>query len=164
MRFLINNWFSLLCYVVIDICVYFLTALSLQPFGYRLTSWELVFLIPILIATPFLFILVGRYALKTQGSSIKDLSSVILVCIIGLLLTPSIAYFKHSNGNLNLTSLYFSYVEPLDVTIQTFKSNWDVFMLGKGLPGIISGGICSFIPTLLMWIGLRWQSRKHPSL
>lgn len=151
-------------YVGIEIGVYFLMALSLQLFGNLQNSWELMFLIPILIATPLLFILTGRYALKTQGSSIKDLISVLLVCIIGLLLTPGMAYYiKPPGENYSINSFYFLYVTPLDVTIQFFKKYWNTLMIGKGVSGLLAGGICSFIPTLLMWIGLRWQSRKYTS-
>ncbi len=162
MSLLKNNLISLVWYVGIGVGVCLLTGLPQTLFGNHLTSWELVFSIPILIVTPFLFILAGRYALKTQGSSLKDLVSVLLVCIIGFLATPNIAYFKPPGlcGN----TLYFLYLVPLDATIQVFINDWDALMIGKGIPGLISGGICSFIPTLLMWIGLRWRSRKQPSL
>jgi hypothetical protein len=161
-----NNWLSLLCYIVIGIVVYLLDSLSSFNQG---LLWNLVVSIPILIATPILFILVGRYALKSQGSSIKDLVSVLLVCVIGFLLTPGMAYFKqHNAGDFSFGSLYFLYEAPLDVLNLFFKNNssswWDPLMVGKGVPGLLSGGFFSFIPTLLMWIGLRWQSRSHPSL
>jgi hypothetical protein len=70
MPLLKNNLLSLMWYFGISVGVYVLTGLSI---GYRLTSRELGFSIPLLIATPILYILVGRYALKTQGSNIKDL-------------------------------------------------------------------------------------------
>lgn len=159
-----NNLFSLVYYVGIEIIVFFLTALSI---GNRTTPWNLAISIPILIATPFLFILAGRYALKTLGSSIKDLVSVLLVFIIGLLLTPGLAFLNTHNVHLSGNELYFLYTVPLDATIEVFNNHWssrDLLMVGKGLSGLLALGLCSFIPTLLMWLGLRWRSRKYPSL
>lgn len=163
LSFLTNIFLSFVYYVVIEVGVYLLTVSSI---GIQRSTWDLVVTIPILIATPILFILAGRYALERQGSSIKDLVSVILVCIIGFLLTPGLAFFKPHHVNLSGNEFYFLYVIPLDATIQVFKNNWgsgDLLMIGKGLIGLLPGGLCSFLPTLLMWLGLRWQSHKHPS-
>lgn len=157
-----NNWLSLVCYIVIGIVVYFLSALSIVS---QSLLWNLVVLIPILIATPILFILVGRYALKSQGSNIKDLTSVLLVCILGILITPHIAYFKpHHGASLSIGALYFLYATPLGELIMSFGKNLNggnAFGIREVLPRIILGVIFSIIPTLLMWIGLRWRSRKH---
>ncbi len=165
MLLLKNNLLSLVCYVAILLVLFFLGMLSILN---QTNLWGLVIFIPLLIATPILFILTGRYALKPQGSRIKDLISVLLVCIIGLLLTPGMAYFKrHGSGDWSLNSAYFLYVSFLDTVVGLIANNngssWDPLMVGKGVPGLLSGGIFSVIPTLLMWLGLRWKTRKQPS-
>lgn len=158
-----NNLLSLFCYFVISVAVYLLAGYSSLIVGHQPSEWDLLFSIPLLIATPILFILAGRYALKFQGSGITDLISVFLVCLLGLICTPHMAFFKpKSVGDLNVASFYFSYITPLAFTGQVFKNNWDPW--GQGVSALYIGSLYSVIPTILMWLGVRWRGRKHPTL
>lgn len=164
LRLIKNNLLALVLYFVISLVTDLLAGYSSEALGNHMTAWELLFSIPILVATLAMFVLTGRYALATQRSSLLNFVSVLLICVLGLLCAPSIASFKpHSVGDLSAPSFYFLYVVPVAFTVQPFVSTFDPLEVGRGLPSILFAILYSALPTVLMWVGLQWQFRHRQS-
>lgn len=159
-----NNFLALLGYISIAVIVTLLCSVSFAVFGNgNPPPLALSFSIPILAAIPILFILVGKYVLKPQISSLADFLSVLLPCLLGLLCTPSIAFYKPQLYGFAVTSIYFAYLEPLSMAAVSLGSNWNYLGVGQGVSGLFLDSLYSVLPVVLMWVGLRWQVRKRDS-
>lgn len=149
-----NNVISFLMTVVISVITYMLYLIPNYIYRFdQHSKSQLAFFVPLLAISLILFVVTGRYVLKDTGSPVKNVVSLILPFIIGILIT-----FTPTNG-VNPLGLYFAYSAP-------FAGIAGVLNLVQGFftTDIGSGVTLSVVPSLLFLLGLQWQSRLRKPL
>lgn len=148
-----NNVISFLMTVAISVITFMLYLIPNYIYRFNQHSKsQLVFFVPLLAITLMLFVAAGRYVLRDTGSPVKNVLSLVLPFVVGILIT-----LIPING-VNPLELYFAYSVPLTGIAVLLN-----FVQGFFSTGIAPGVTFSVIPSLLFLLGLQWQSRlrKH---
>jgi hypothetical protein len=154
-----NNFVALFGHIVISIIFF----LILFPIGLKIDpngdSFRMAPLFSIVSAFCwFLYIFWGYQVMEPQISKLKNLFSVSLLGILGLVLTI-IDFSKLLSQNISGMSFTYS--------IATFS----IFFIGlkDSFKGPVSAlfvivSIFSFIPSLLLWVGIEYHKKKITKL
>lgn len=150
---IINNLKALFWYVFLRIITFFSNFFigfnSSKPLSeqdvinrmnFQQTKTWITFLVVVI-----LYYLFGRFALKEQGNRVKNIISVSLIFVVGLVLCVVLAL-----GNHNFESVYFMYTSAFSPIVPTYIKDGGLLMQ---LPYTI-------IPCLVMGLSIRNTKSK----
>ncbi|MDB5084631.1 MAG: hypothetical protein JWN30_1517 [Bacilli bacterium] len=148
-----NNGITLALYLVIDFLGYIITVLISKLFRDQVTFFSFIIDFLIFLLTMVTFVWVGRSRLlKNQGSALKNLLSVSLILVIGLVIDA----IMYQNQEGNPLAFYWSYI----VSFESILNYWGVIIYNSQQNVALAYVIYSILPVLLIWIGIQWRSSR----
>lgn len=140
-KLLRNNLLALLLHVGLNLLVF-------AAFIYTKSSPAVVVLTPFVTV---LYVLFGR-AMSPQGSSLRNLLSVFVVSLIGILIWSYCYSISLQPGESGVSwifyGMYIFWLMPLfDLVQMGAPDKWGILF--------------SFVPSLLLWLGMEWKYRTE---
>jgi hypothetical protein len=148
-----NNVMGLLYYLIINIIVFSITTFIVDYlYKMKLTYLEFNIEPPVFLIAICMFIVTGRFLLKNQGSKSKNIFSVCLITIIGIII--AIQDFI-SSARINPFGLYWAYIYPINsLLVDKIGVYW------YGMERFLLNCMFTFIPSVFMWLGIQWRENK----